>query len=87
MRAKLGRLPHPHDDILQAARDSAHALHDYAAIECQPEQEVNATIHSLLAAAVETAATLLEDRALHEELAGYAEYARHVRYRLLPGVW
>jgi protein-S-isoprenylcysteine O-methyltransferase Ste14 len=31
--------------------------------------------------------TLLEDRSLHTELAGYADYAGRVRYRLLPGVW
>ena len=31
--------------------------------------------------------TVLEDRTLHEELEGYAEYAEQVRYRLLPGVW
>jgi protein-S-isoprenylcysteine O-methyltransferase Ste14 len=31
--------------------------------------------------------TALEDRTLQAELPGYAEYARHVRYRLLPGVW
>jgi protein-S-isoprenylcysteine O-methyltransferase Ste14 len=31
--------------------------------------------------------TALEDRTLHAELAGYADYARRVRYRLLPGVW
>lgn len=31
--------------------------------------------------------TALEDRALREELAGYAEYARRTRYRLVPGVW
>jgi protein-S-isoprenylcysteine O-methyltransferase Ste14 len=31
--------------------------------------------------------TALEDRTLQEELAGYAEYAQRVRYRLLPGVW
>ena len=31
--------------------------------------------------------TALEDRTLHEELEGYAEYAKRVRYRLLPGVW
>jgi protein-S-isoprenylcysteine O-methyltransferase Ste14 len=31
--------------------------------------------------------TILEDRYLHRELAGYPEYARLVRYRLLPGVW
>ena len=31
--------------------------------------------------------TALEDRVLQDELAGYADYARRVRYRLLPGVW
>ena len=31
--------------------------------------------------------TWLEDRTLHQELAGYAEYARQTRYRLVPGIW
>jgi len=31
--------------------------------------------------------TALEDRTLQEELEGYQDYARQVRYRLLPGVW
>jgi protein-S-isoprenylcysteine O-methyltransferase Ste14 len=31
--------------------------------------------------------TALEDRTLNEELDGYRAYARHVRHRLLPGVW
>jgi protein-S-isoprenylcysteine O-methyltransferase Ste14 len=31
--------------------------------------------------------TAWEDRILHAELPGYAEYARSTRYRLLPGVW
>jgi protein-S-isoprenylcysteine O-methyltransferase Ste14 len=31
--------------------------------------------------------TALEDRTLQAELPGYADYARQVRYRLLPGVW
>jgi len=31
--------------------------------------------------------TALEDRTLHQELPGYPEYARRVRYRLLPLVW
>ena len=31
--------------------------------------------------------TYLEDRDLQRELPGYAEYARRVRYRLLPGIW
>jgi protein-S-isoprenylcysteine O-methyltransferase Ste14 len=30
---------------------------------------------------------LNEDRVLRSELNGYAEYARRVRWRLLPGVW
>jgi protein-S-isoprenylcysteine O-methyltransferase Ste14 len=31
--------------------------------------------------------TVLEDRTLHAELDGYAEYATRVRFRLVPGVW
>ena len=31
--------------------------------------------------------TALEDRMLHRKLPGYAEYAAHVRSRLVPGVW
>jgi protein-S-isoprenylcysteine O-methyltransferase Ste14 len=31
--------------------------------------------------------TALEDRTLRQELPGYAEYARRVRFRLVPGVW
>jgi protein-S-isoprenylcysteine O-methyltransferase Ste14 len=31
--------------------------------------------------------TALEDRTLRAELAGYGDYARQVRYRLLPGIW
>lgn len=31
--------------------------------------------------------TAREDRALHDELPGYGEYAAQTRYRLLPGVW
>jgi protein-S-isoprenylcysteine O-methyltransferase Ste14 len=31
--------------------------------------------------------TALEDRTLQDELSGYKDYARRVRYRLLPGVW
>ena len=31
--------------------------------------------------------TTLEEQLLKEELAGYEEYARHVRYRLIPYVW
>jgi protein-S-isoprenylcysteine O-methyltransferase Ste14 len=31
--------------------------------------------------------TSLEDKTLQQELSGYAEYAREVRYRLVPHVW
>jgi protein-S-isoprenylcysteine O-methyltransferase Ste14 len=31
--------------------------------------------------------TALEDRVLLVELMGYSEYARRVRYRLVPGIW
>lgn len=31
--------------------------------------------------------TALEDKTLLEELDGYKEYAKRVRYRLIPGVW
>jgi protein-S-isoprenylcysteine O-methyltransferase Ste14 len=31
--------------------------------------------------------TALEDRMLHAELPGYADYATRVRFRLIPGVW
>jgi protein-S-isoprenylcysteine O-methyltransferase Ste14 len=31
--------------------------------------------------------TALEDRTLQEELPGYADYARRVRFRLVPGIY
>ena len=31
--------------------------------------------------------TYLEDRTLHKELDGYTDYAKKIRYRLLPGIW
>ncbi len=31
--------------------------------------------------------TMTEDRMLQDELAGYADYAAKVRYRLIPGIW
>jgi protein-S-isoprenylcysteine O-methyltransferase Ste14 len=37
--------------------------------------------------AVMAARTAREDRTLHEELEGYADYAAHVKYRLVPWVW
>ncbi len=46
-----------------------------------------ALIPGVLAALLALIRTALEDRTLHEELPGYAEYAQQTRYRLLPGVW
>mgnify|MGYP000677000443 CR=1 FL=1 len=46
-----------------------------------------ALIPAVIAAALTVLRTALEDRLLREELEGYADYARRVRYRLLPGVW
>jgi len=40
-----------------------------------------------LAALLIVARTALEDRTLLDELDGYKQYAEHVRYRLLPGIW
>jgi protein-S-isoprenylcysteine O-methyltransferase Ste14 len=31
--------------------------------------------------------TVVEDRMLQRDLPGYADYAVHVRYRLVPGIW
>jgi protein-S-isoprenylcysteine O-methyltransferase Ste14 len=31
--------------------------------------------------------TAMEDKTLMEELPGYAEYTKQVRYRLIPGIW
>ena len=46
-----------------------------------------AAIPGALIAVLFVVRTALEDRALLAELDGYAEYARDVRFRLLPGVW
>ena len=40
-----------------------------------------------LAGALMITRTELEDQMLREELSGYPEYAKQVRYRLIPGVW
>jgi len=40
-----------------------------------------------LMAMLVTVRTALEDATLQRELPGYSEYARKVRYRLMPGVW
>ena len=46
-----------------------------------------ALIPGLLLSAVIIYRTAREDEVLQKELAGYTDYARRVRYRLLPGVW
>lgn len=46
-----------------------------------------ALIASGLCAILLVLRTALEDRALQAELASYVDYARQVRYRLLPGIW
>ena len=48
---------------------------------------LSAFIPATLAALLFIVRTALEDWTLHNELDGYQDYARQVRYRLLPGVW
>lgn len=46
-----------------------------------------ALIPAVIDLAILVVRTYLEDTTLQRELPGYAEYAKEVRYRLLPGVW
>jgi protein-S-isoprenylcysteine O-methyltransferase Ste14 len=46
-----------------------------------------AYIPSILTILAFTIRTVLEDKTLQEELAGYSEYARQVHHRLIPGIW
>lgn len=46
-----------------------------------------AIIPSLIGASLVILRTALEDRTLLEELPGYRDYARTVRYRLFPGLF
>lgn len=46
-----------------------------------------AFVPALVGAFVMVIRTGMEDRMLHKELAGYAEFAQKTRYRLLPGLW
>ena len=48
---------------------------------------VSAFVPAGLAAALLVLRTLLEDRMLCRELAGYAEYSQRTRFRLVPGLW
>jgi len=46
-----------------------------------------AFVPAIATAAMSVLRTLLEDRTLHNELDGYADYARRVKYRLVPAIW
>jgi protein-S-isoprenylcysteine O-methyltransferase Ste14 len=46
-----------------------------------------ALIPAVLSCLVLVVRTVLEDRMLKEELAGYQAYAQRVRHRLVPGLW
>jgi protein-S-isoprenylcysteine O-methyltransferase Ste14 len=46
-----------------------------------------ALIPGVIMAALFTYRTAREDKTLREELPGYEEYTRKVRYRLVPGIW
>jgi protein-S-isoprenylcysteine O-methyltransferase Ste14 len=46
-----------------------------------------AWIPALLGTFLYVCRTGLEDRTLSAELPGYADFARHTRYRLIPGLW
>ena len=46
-----------------------------------------AFVPALVTAAVTGLRTVLEDRTLHNELEGHADYARRVKYRLAPLIW
>lgn len=46
-----------------------------------------AFVPAIATAAMSVLRTVLEDRTLHNELEGYAEYARRVKYRLAPPIW
>jgi protein-S-isoprenylcysteine O-methyltransferase Ste14 len=46
-----------------------------------------ALIPAAVALIIAVLRTTLEDRTLQDELPGYRDYARRVRYRLIPGVY
>jgi protein-S-isoprenylcysteine O-methyltransferase Ste14 len=46
-----------------------------------------AFVPAVVTTAVSVLRTVLEDRTLHREHEGYADYARRVRYKLVPAVW
>jgi protein-S-isoprenylcysteine O-methyltransferase Ste14 len=46
-----------------------------------------AMVPGAIAGALMVVRTVLEDKTLQKELAGYSEYAKKVRYKLVPGIW
>lgn len=44
-------------------------------------------IPAVVALVITVARTVLEDQTLKDELPGYGDYARRVRYRLMPGIY
>ena len=44
-------------------------------------------ITAVIALIIAVMRTILEDRTLINELPGYQDYASHVRYRFVPGIW
>lgn len=46
-----------------------------------------ALVPAVAASLISVVRTVLEDRTLQEELPGYRDYARRVRYRLIPGIF
>jgi protein-S-isoprenylcysteine O-methyltransferase Ste14 len=46
-----------------------------------------AEVPALIIAILFVIRTTLEDRTLREELPGYQDYAKHVKFRLIPGIW
>lgn len=46
-----------------------------------------ALIPAMAATVITVVRTVLEDKTLQEELPGYRDYARRVRYRLVPGIY
>jgi len=48
---------------------------------------VSTLIPAAVASIISVIRTALEDRTLQEELPGYRDYARRVRYRLIPGIY
>jgi protein-S-isoprenylcysteine O-methyltransferase Ste14 len=46
-----------------------------------------ALVPGVLIGALFVVRTAREDRMLREELPGYADYARRVPWRLIPGIW